>query len=272
MAKQKPPAQPTEPMRRELALISSPGPPLLQAVAIPETAAMFRTQAHDRVEAPKKIPIVKIAHKEGMFILPSGEMVEKVSGFVVYYFQTRRFYDKPPQPGQKGTPPTCYSANLIEPHKESLKKQADRCADCPHDKWGTGRDGRSKNCGTLTWLFLVNPVFGDVPLATIMAPPSSIRAILGTRMEPGYLARCEAKYKAYEIVWTTFGLETLGGAVEHSVLTPVMGPCVASVEEAEKLLKIRNTFVAAMSAMRGELPDVEKEADSEEVAADTSAA
>jgi hypothetical protein len=222
-----------------------------------EAAAAFLAGVEGKREMPAKLPLVQISHAENKFVLHTGEIVDEISGYPIYYFQTRRFYKKPPASGQKGQPPDCWSADLIAPSNESLKKESPLCATCPMNAWGTGRDGKSKACGTFTWVFLLNSAFGNPPLAVVVAPPSSIRPLLGTKFAGGYFAKANARYGAYEIVWTTLRLSAQGGeSVKYSVLDPVMGHAVQGAAEAKQVLAVRNEFRRLFEEMRGLTPDL----------------
>jgi hypothetical protein len=252
-----------EPPEEQVAgLIELPSEGALTAPATNPAADLFKREARQRQAPPARIPIVQIDHKEGLFVLPSGECVQEVAGYPVYYFQTRRFYDKPPTAGTKGMPPDCWSADLLKPHVDSLKRQHPTCYGCPRDQFGTGRDGKSKACGTYTWVFLLNSdLGGNPPIAAVVAPPSSIRVLLGNRFSPGYFQRAQARYEAYEIVWTVFRLQK-GGEL-HYVIDPRMGPALADLEKVKYLAGIRNQFVEFMDQMRGQA-GTEMEAGGEE--------
>lgn len=230
----------------------------LVGVAMTDAAKAFLQEAKGKREVPNKIPIIQINHRECGFVLPSGEVVATVSGYPVYYFQTRRFYLKPPSPGAKGMPPDCWSADLIVPHHDSLQKQHETCAGCARNDWGTGKDGKSKACGTYTWVFLLNPTFGTPPLGVVVAPPSSIKALLGTRFSGGYFSQAAAKHGVHEIVWSEFRLKVEGDprGVEYCTLDPVMGEPAKEVEKVRQICAIRNQFLEAMDNLRGTTPTV----------------
>lgn len=42
--------------------------------------------------------------------------------------------------------PDCYALDSDEPHPEARDRQSDTCANCPKNKWGTGKRGRGKAC------------------------------------------------------------------------------------------------------------------------------
>jgi len=240
---------------REVALLPQPPTDLLAGNLNPAAQAFLQELQGER-EVPRGIPLISIDHKEGVFVLPSGEIVPEIAGYPIYYFQTRRFYERPPMPGSKGQPPDCWSGNLIEPSREAKKIQHATCVGCPQAEWGTARDGRGQACSTQTWVFLLNPQFGNPPLGVIVFPPSSIRRLLGTRTSPGYFGRAGAKHGAYEIVWTVFELEAQSGQVPFCVVNPIMGEVVSNVETAKVLSRVRNDFKVMMDALRGQPSEV----------------
>lgn len=222
-------------------------------------AAAFLGAVQGPRENPQKMPLIKIHHREGKFELPSGELADEVAGYPLYYFQTRRFYKKAPKPGDKGQPPDCWSADLVEPHDSSVDKQSDYCATCPNNQFGTARDGRAKACATQTWIFLMNTNFGDVPIGVLIAPSSSLRSLLGTRFQAGYFGQAQARHGAYEIVWTRFRLKVMGEgeSVTYCVLEPIMGPAQENPDKCRTLAQMRNKFKGLMDEFKMSTPEVE---------------
>jgi len=231
--------------------------PLTGQRHLPAAAAAFLAEAKGERQVEHKLPLIQIQHRTGEFLLPSGELAREVSGYPVYYFQTRRYYKKPPKPGEKGSPPDCWSGDMVLPSPSSLEIQHEDCAGCPLNQFGTGRDGRSKACGTYTSIFLLNPRFGEIPLGVIVAPPSSLRTLLGTRFQPGYFGQAAARHGVYEIVWTKFRLRVQGEgeSVTYCTLDPVMGPACEDVERVKRIAGVRNQFLALMDEFRSRIPE-----------------
>jgi hypothetical protein len=230
-------------------------PPVPLAMQTENPAAAFLEEVKGPRESAVRISLITIDHKAAGFKMPSGELAAEVSGYPINYFRTRRYYKKPPQAGQKGEPPDCWSADDKVPHETSVEKMCDTCSSCPMNQFGTARDGRSKACGTFTWVFLLNPQFGEMPIAAVVAPPSSLRPLFGTKFESGYFSQAQAKARAYEIVWTTFRLKQFGGGVEYSVLDPVMGEVQTDPTSQKFLAQCRNKALVAMDALRGKTVD-----------------
>lgn len=233
--------------------------PLAAQQPMNEAAREFLQLAEGPREVPQKIPLITIDHKTGHFILPSAEVVEEVSGYPVYYFHTRRFYKRAFQSGQRGTPPDCWSSNMVEPHPSALEKQCTMCAACAMNQFGTARDGRGKACSTYTWVFLLNPTFGVPPVAVVVAPPSSLRTLIGTRFQGGYFSQAAARHGVYEIVWTTLKLAKPDPSAVHSVIFPEMGEAETDKERVRTLAKIRNQLRPLMDELRMKTPAMQEE-------------
>ncbi len=218
-------------------------------------AKAFLDKVEGQRQIPVQIPLVKINHGEGSFQLPTGELVESISGYPVYYFHTRKFYKSAYQPGKSG-PPDCWSSDLVEPHMSSVQKQAESCAQCPMNVFGTGRDGRSMACNVQTWVFLLNPEFGNPPLWVLVVPVSSLKILVGNRFSQGYFAQAIAKHEVYEIVWSKFGLTRTAEGAPHCLLVPTMGPAANDPEQCQMIASIRNEFLTRMDGLRMKTPDL----------------
>lgn len=57
----------------------------------------------------------------------------------------RSFYDREYDPNDKA-PPDCYSYDGEAPHEKAMAKQAEDCARCQHNQWGSGPRGKGKAC------------------------------------------------------------------------------------------------------------------------------
>jgi hypothetical protein len=217
-------------------------------------AAGFLGQLEGQQKQPDSLPIVTIDHKAGAFKLPTGELVNTLRGYPVYYFQTRAFYAKAFQAGSSA-PPDCWSPDMETPHPSSLDRQATSCYDCPKSQFGSARDGRSQACSAKTWVFLLNPEFGNPPIRALISPPSSIKAWLGTKFKAGFLAQARAQAGgAYQLAFCEVHLEP-GGELFHVCVPKVVDVCRNKDEQAA-LAKAINAFRAGMDAVRGLTPNV----------------
>ncbi len=263
------PAPATEPTTGMIA-----APPVSAEVAIspavPEVAQAFLGTAKGKGPDPTRIPVIEIDHQGGNFVLPTGEVAPTIDGYPVYYFQTRKWYKKAFSPGQKGTPPDCWSADLVRPSTESIDPQGGKggaCAGCPQAVFGSGRDGKSQACAVQTWVFLINSQFGTPPCGVLVAPPSSISVLLGTRFKGGYFAQAKAKCGAYQIMRTKFSLGRPHDGSPHCVLVPeALGP-MTNKAHADALAKMFNVLQRAMDEMRGRALEDENVQDAEIVPA-----
>jgi hypothetical protein len=85
-------------------------------------------------------------------------------------------------------PPDCYAFSTIvgdpemAPHEEALNKQADQCAGCPKNEFGTAKVGRGKACGNNVRLALITEKdaedadnIASAELATAKISPTNVK-------------------------------------------------------------------------------------------------
>lgn len=228
---------------------------LLEGPALTPAAQMFIDKSKGLKQEFVWMPLIQINHRTGTFVMPTGEQVEEVSGYPIYVFQTRKFYRKAYDPRSQTGPPDCWSADMLEPHPSSLRKESDTCANCPHNVFGSGKEGRGKACSTATWTFLLSKAFGKPPIAVVISPPSSLKSLVGNMYNPGYFSRMQKLAGAYQIVWTTFRLTPVEGGVHYTV-EPVQGPVCDNLDHVKLIADLRNKFMEQMEEMRGSSPEV----------------
>lgn len=266
MAKQRPaetttvaPAQAPSLPATALTVIDQPQEPIGGMVVSSPAAAAFLKAVEGPRQTIHKLPIITIDHKGGTFLLPSGELVEAISGYPIYFFRTRAWYKAPYKSGESGKPPDCWSPDMVNSSPSSSNRQQEFCIECPKAQWGSARDERGQACATKLWLFLLNGAFGNPPIAVLVVPPSSLKVLLGSKFSGGYLNQCQARAGGvYEIVWSTFRLAPVGAqdSPTHHVLAPEMGKVCDDVSKCERIAKVRNDFIRLMEELRGATPDV----------------
>ena len=77
--------------------------------------------------------------------------------------------------------PACYALNDTVPHPEAADPQSDSCSSCPHNVFGSAKQGRGKACREGARVIVVP---SNVPLAsaqmyTAKVPVSSLAAVTG---------------------------------------------------------------------------------------------
>lgn len=69
--------------------------------------------------------------------------------------------------------PDCYSNDGVAPAKDSANKQADKCALCAKNVWGSGNNGTGTACGSSKRLVVATPDALDKPML-LRAPATSL--------------------------------------------------------------------------------------------------
>ena len=85
-----------------------------------------------------RLPQISIVHQAGMLKLPDGKVVQEVEGYIIDTNRCRVWWEKleTDTPGETRRP-DCSSLNGFKPEKDSPKRQADLCADCPQAQMGS---------------------------------------------------------------------------------------------------------------------------------------
>jgi hypothetical protein len=233
----------------------------LTVASMDETSAAFgeAIQGQERQEPPG-ITLIRIDHKMEMFTI-NGEPTDAIEGYPINYMQARAWWKKGYKAGEH-SPPDCASADMLKPLANMENVQADSCMICKLSAWGSAPDGSGQACKVTTFLFILNPDFGPPGLAALLAPPSSIRNIIGTPRSPGYLQRAKqfknqttgrpANY--YELVWTRF---TVARASDnHCVIEAVPVAVAPGIDEARAIAAVRGQFLVQMQDLRGRIDEI----------------
>lgn len=125
----------------------------------------------------------------GDFILPDGMNLGNEIQVVVVDFVSRNTFYSAPYNSQNPVPPDCYAIGkdlgAMAPEQDSPALQADKCATCPLNQFGSGNNGKSKACKNTRELAvrIVNPdddgYDPSAPLYTLSLPPTAIRSFDG---------------------------------------------------------------------------------------------
>lgn len=76
-------------------------------------------------------------------------------------------------------PPTCFSDDSIRPSDQSQEKQADFCAQCPWNVWGTAvtdMGNKGKACRDMHKTAIIVPAFSEEAIFQLRIPPASLKA------------------------------------------------------------------------------------------------
>lgn len=98
------------------------------------------------------------------------EKVADVHGILLYSQRPMRTFWSSAELSDK--PPDCWSMDSVRPYAEAAQPQADKCSECPRDKFGTAKVGNGKACKTRAADFLleVNVNEGMPPLSKTSIP------------------------------------------------------------------------------------------------------
>jgi len=125
----------------------------------------------------------------GDFVLPDGMNLGNEIQVVVIDFVSRNTFYSAPYNSQNPAPPDCYAIGkdlgALAPEQDSPAIQADKCATCPLNQFGSGNNGKSKACKNTRELAVrivdsENPEYDpSAPIYTLSLPPTAIRSFDG---------------------------------------------------------------------------------------------
>lgn len=110
-------------------------------------------------------PRIKISREAQAFLLPDGSTAKALTGVIMYHHKARGYWEIE---GQQI--PTCSSMDGKTGTDEN--GDAHSCINCPHNAWGSGKDGRGKACKEMRWIYFLQE--GEIIPSRISLPPTSL--------------------------------------------------------------------------------------------------
>lgn len=115
------------------------------------------------------------------FTYKDAPLSEPLDVIVLGFSFVNEFYDTDYDPDDR-TPPACYAVaeneESLVPPDDVRERQADNCADCPHNQFGSADKGKGKACGNKRRLaiMLADDTSADPQVVLMKLPPSALRA------------------------------------------------------------------------------------------------
>lgn len=114
----------------------------------------------------------------GVFELDGAELGEELELVILDSVYSNNYYDRPYDPDSGPAVPACFALADTEqdmvPHDSAPVPQADRCAECDQNAFGSDVRGRGKACRNTRLLLVVDPALEEDPVH-MRAPPTSLR-------------------------------------------------------------------------------------------------
>lgn len=131
------------------------------------------------------------------FAMPDGTESPVIEGVVVEFTAMNTFYDRP-YDKDTPSPPACYAIgdipSLLAPSKDVPDRQADNCATCPMNQFGTADNGKGKACKNKRILAILPEDADDsTDIMLLEVPPSSIG------FYDSYVASLSSKHKTVPV-------------------------------------------------------------------------
>lgn len=173
---------------------------------------------------------IEIMRESPFFRLPTGQLTDTFRAHVIYLHEAKQYW--PDVFGQGEQRPRCASTNGRRPDAGIHPFTYPSCHDCPHNEFGSGKEGRGKACQDSILLYLRTDY--DSRPVILKAPPSSLggKADLKQFTPRAYSALARTPWgralphesgllRAYQLAAVNFGLETrrFDSGTTASVLT-----------------------------------------------------
>lgn len=121
--------------------------------------------------------------RSGHFVAPDGlDLGAEIRGVVVDFVFKNQFYTSTYDPNSPA-PPVCFAIATVEdhdtmaPHASAPEPQADKCATCPHNQWGSRGKGKAcKNTYELAFVLEEDLESDNPKLYQISVPPTAMKS------------------------------------------------------------------------------------------------
>jgi hypothetical protein len=90
-------------------------------------------------------PRIKISRESQAFLMPDGSTSKTLEGTLVFHHKARGYWETEGQ-----LMPTCSSLDGKAGTDENGNQKT--CANCPFNKFGSGKDGSGKACKEMRWI------------------------------------------------------------------------------------------------------------------------
>lgn len=194
-----------------------------------------------------QLPQIKIIHQAQMFMFPDGTKKETFRGVILDMNRTNAYWTESFDDSGGGSPPACSSLNGVvpEPGSEDPQSPTNSCLDCPQNKYGSDKKGKSKACKNMKRIHIL--VEGSLMPFRLTVPPSNLKAV------DLYVSLLTSLGTPYQLVVSEFSLRTAANkdGIEYSELhLENVGPSVKNTEEAQALKDMLGQW---RNVMRGEM-------------------
>lgn len=158
------------------------------------------------------------------------EITQTLQGIILYHHPMNNYW--PSGKDDENSPPSCSSVDGIS----GVGNPGTICKDCPHNQWGTGKEGSGKACKNGFNLYLLRS--GEYLPVQVQLPPTSIKPFID--FVTSFTKRMRAVFGS--LIEIGLRKETNPGGKDYSVATfslisDFYGPELKNVIECTKSMK-----------------------------------
>ncbi len=204
----------------------------------PDMAGLFDMRENMEGVEPR-LPQIGIAHQAQMFVMPDGKKVESFTGIILDHSKAYAWWAESFDKSGGGTPPQCFSMDGVKPDMMGEDVQAESCASCPNNKYGSD-GGRGKACKNMKRVHVL--LEGSAFPHRLTVPPSNLKAV------DNYISMLTGQSTPYQLVKTTFKLkeEKNKDGIAYSELTFEKSGLITSMDDAISIKAARDNWKMVM--------------------------
>ena len=120
-----------------------------------------------------------ISTRDKLFTFPDGRVHQGPLDVVILDFVSRNLFYEGRWDPNKIEAPVCFaigdSPSLLEPSMKSPKRQADHCAGCPLNEFGSNGNGKACKNTRLLAVMLPDAQGDEAPIYTLSIPPTALK-------------------------------------------------------------------------------------------------
>lgn len=221
------------------------------APASAKPLASWRDRAAKSVQ-DAKTQLAKIPQQSGSFISLQGgsislggvQLANPLPVFIIAYGFERVYYARQYQAGVMSAP-DCYSYDGERPHEKAKTPQADACASCHYNEFGSAQNGQGKGCKEGARLVIIHADAARSPEDVAKAQLVQVKlSVLNSKVFRAYADAIEDALWAAGVTMFHNRPDPKSQYAVSFVLDPVvyndaiMNAIAARADEAEKLLLV----------------------------------
>jgi len=219
------------------------------AIALPaELAGIFDLKKNMEGILPR-LPQIGIIHQGQIFKFPDDSKKAEFTGIVLHKNFCNAWWKESFDQSGGGTPPDCSSLDAITPDYNSSDLQAEKCAKCAQNKFGSGDKGKGKACKNMCRVHIL--LDKEATPYRLTPSPANLRALAD------YVSNVSLRGYPFQLVYTDFSLMAVQNkdGIEYSEIVMKMN---GTITDPKIAMAIKQQMDQWMPAFLGQSLEAEE--------------